>query len=165
MTHWYVKRYCTENYVSKVSVWPTSRFWYGKRKLGWAEKVAYREIARLDLLPNLTESFKSKPYRPAGTLQATVYSQREGKATDNTPSTIPVDSTYMKLGITRWAPVSVCDPDLSYPVHISGLTLTNSSWCPLPAENSSSWHREDYYLPSWTLIFLSLWLTPTDEME
>ncbi len=43
----------------------------GKGNLDEQRRVAYREIARLDLLPNLRRSCKTTPYHLAATLQAT----------------------------------------------------------------------------------------------
>jgi hypothetical protein len=61
----------------------------------------YREIARLGLLPSLGRKLQEHAVPPGCSTgsYSTVYSQRDGKATDNTPSPIPVDSTYMKLGL------------------------------------------------------------------
>ncbi len=136
MTHWYVKRYCTENYVSKVSVWPTSRFWDGKgREIGMSrEGTAYREMARLDLSPNLGRKLQEHAVPPGCSAASYSLLLERRKDYRQHPFPIPVDSTY-EAWITRWTPISVCDPDRIHPVHVSDLSLTNSSWCPeiLPA--------------------------------
>ncbi len=136
MTHWYVKRYCTENYVSKVSVWPASRFRDGKgREIGMSrEGTAYRETARLDLSPNLGRKLQEHAVPPG--CSAASYSLLLERRKDYRQHPFPHPSRfYLWSSDYKVNPVSVRDPDRSYPVHISDLILTNSSWCPeiLPA--------------------------------